>query len=467
MATLKTLIILLVLGILVGACSLTSSPDSDNTEREEQLDPPTARPTQTPTETEPPLVTNTLAPTDLPLPTRFVTATPTRIPAGPTAIPTPEDGSASNITVVPGSMGDIIMTVPGGDDSDIDVGSVGGNTGVVGDLTLPQENQQVYTLNVNGGNVNGGGLNLLGVAVHHFAQNPANTNRYTVIDQAGMLYITEPGGANAFRIEQGPYTQFPAESRETNNAAAELAVWSPDGQYVAFIVNGDQQAADGVWYFQPGAFAPLQLLVDCPFEGFIGCNIVTPPDTIRFWESQEIYWSPDNQRLLVNANLPQQGRRGLMVAAITRNERVRDQRPPLIFYDYGTWGLSGRILASGRNPDGRPTVDWLTAEGVYIEQAFASGLSGLWLGWAVQRPDGGILALGHPISDIGPVAIYQDGVALTVPIGDSFPQRVAWSLDRSAVLIQTATQTLVARIDGTVQAIDPQIGGLAVNWVRD
>jgi hypothetical protein len=331
----------------------------------------------------------------------------------------------------------------------------------------PAADEHVYSLR-SANNVTGGGLNLFNFPILQYAANLTD-NRFSVIDTAGNLFITQAGGVNAIRIDQSPYSQYPAANREQNNAAAEFTAWSPNGQYLAFIVNGDKQAADGVWFFQPGQFGPIQLLVDCPTQGFIGCNIVrpSPQDNIGQWESREIYWSIDSQILLVNVNLPARARRGILIVGVTRDEHVRDQRSPIWLYDYGSWGGDGGILASGRNPDGVSGVFWLNQLGALRQTVFNASASGLWMGWAVQQPGGQIVALGRPGNPDGPVAIYNaSGTALTGLIGDGFPQRVVWSPDRKAVLIETSGHQYVADTSGQITDIAAYTGGLTVNWVR-
>lgn len=422
----RRLIRSVLLVILISACTLTSNPEQDEEE---------ALPTATPTPEIPaapttePLVTSTLVPTSLPIPTTLNNSGSTSTTTGQSA-PTPVPAAPSLAPVAQG--------------------------------------EQSFALQIeDGGSIRGAGINLLPVQIVQFSQNPVNTNRFAVIDQPGMLYITDRGGQNAFRIEQGPYTQYPALSREENNAAAMTSKWSPDGVYLAFIVAGRKQAADGMWYFAPGEWGPLQLLVDCPFEGFIGCNIVQPADPIRFWESLEIHWSPDSQFILTNVNLPSEGRRGLIVSGITRNERIRDQRPPIIFYDYGTWGRDGRILASGRNPEGAVVVDWINRDGSLSENVYPASVNGLWMGWAVQQPNGDIVALGRPAASPGAVAIYNmNGIALTGLIGDAAPQRVEWSPDSSSVLVSAGGRTYIAQTNGQIIDITSASAGLAANWLE-
>lgn len=420
--TLPTLIALLLLAALTG-CNLSGG------DGEAPITIPPA--TDPPTEAGP-----TIDPSTQIAPTAFVQPTPLPIPGQPTVASGPA-------LVLPPTA---VIAAP--------------------DVQPITAEQSAYRLVADTG-ISGQGFDLLDVRIDHYAQNPADGNQYAVIDSAGLLYISGAGGTNAFRVEQGPYTQFPAPTRDENNAAADLAVWSPNGQYVAFVVNGDQQAADGVWYFQPGIFAPLQLLVDCPSFGFIGCNIVRPVDTFMLWESRELHWSPNSEMLLINVDLPTENRRGLLIKPITREERTRDSRPPVLLYEYGSWGADGRILVSGRDPDGAIMVAWLNADGSRDETVFNAGANGLWMGWAVETPDGEIVALGRPQNMDGPVAVYDGaGNPLSAPVGVAFPERVVWSPDRSAVLIETAGRQYVVETNGQITDISDDTGRRAVNWVR-
>ncbi|MDX1991716.1 MAG: hypothetical protein SF029_04980 [bacterium] len=442
----RKFLILLLVGSVLAGCSLGSPSREDS--GEEPIE-------QTEAATAPPIDLTTAA-TATNTRSSFITRTPQGTPAptrsgNPTSLPLPGTRPANAATQPPAASG-------GG--SGIGIGNAPAPISV-----SPVTSAQGFGLTFDGSIASQGISLFTNVTTYNFDQNPANPRQFAVIDQTGLLYITDVGGANAFRIEQGPYTQFPAADRATNNAAAEIVRWSPSGQYVAFIVDGNQQASDGVWYFQPGQFAPLQLIVDCPTEGFPGCLITTPPDNIRRWESEDIAWSPDGQALLVTATLPEQGHGGLMVIGVTRNERVRDNRPPMILYDYGSWGADGRILASGRNPDGLIEVAWLDRSGSVMQRLYQGGT--LWLGWAVQQPNNQIVALGRQGDANGPLAIYDmNGTALTAPIGDAFPSRVLWSPDRSAVYVEAGGRRYVASVGGQVTEITSQSGPLAVNWVR-
>lgn len=421
--------------LLLAGCNLSGSPEQDN---------------------EQALATPTVETLDIEETAEVQNVQPTRtpFPDAPTALPTLNNSS--------GTTGNNTSTTSNTTSQQIQQFSAPV-------LDVPAQGEHAFSLRVDGG-VNGDGLNLLPLATMYYAQNPVSQNTFAVIDTSGNLYITSPNGANAFRIEQGPYTQYPAASLETNNAAARVVAWSPSGQYLAFIVRNEQQASDGVWYFEPGQFGPLQLIVDCPFEGFIGCNIVQPspddPINIRQWTSKEIYWSPDSNTLLVNVNLPQHNRRGIIIMPITRFERVRDMRPPVHLYDFGTWGADGRILASGAGPDNTVNVMWLGADGTAQDVVYPASQNGLWMGWAVERPNGDIIALGAPTANQA-VAIYDmNGNALTEPIGIGFPERVEWSPDRSGVIVEMQGRQYIATIDGQITDITVPTGNTAINWVQ-
>ena len=147
--------------------------------------------------------------------------------------------------------------------------------------------------------------------------------------------------------------------------------------------------------------------------------------------------------------------------------RSRDNRPPVILYDYGTWGTDGRILASGRNPDGASVVAWINSDGNLNEMVYNASANGLWMGWAVERPNGDIVALGAPGAGNSALAIYNmNGTALTLPIGGGFPQRVVWSPDVDAVLVEVNGQRFVAGLDGQIIDITAQTAGAVVNWIQ-
>jgi hypothetical protein len=391
------------------------------------------------------------------------TITPTDTPIAVTDATAESLADLPTQTAVAGAVTRTPFTLPTSAPTTVSVAEVLGEP----EFQAIQEGQTAFALSLDGG-LEGSGLTLLPpVTTFYFAQNPANLNRYVVVDTSGLLYLTDVGGGNAARIDNGPYTQFLPSGRADNNAAVDIALWSPNGQRLAFLINGNLNANDGVWYLEPGGFGPLQLLVDCPIQDFVGCNIVAEPDNYGLWESRELYWSPDSNTLLINVSLPDRGRRGLIYMPITQYDRVRDNRPPILLYDFGTWGSNGRILASGNNPDGISMVSWIRSDGSVIETVYDASANGLWLGWAVERPNGDIVTLGAQGSGNSAVAIYDiNGNALTTTIGSGFPQRVEWSPERDAVLVEVNGQRYIASVNGEILDITAQTAGTVVNWIR-
>jgi hypothetical protein len=320
------------------------------------------------------------------------------------------------------------------------------------------------------GGVSTSRFNLLGDTTL-FERNPANPAEFATTDSSGLLYLTGVNGSGAARIDVSPFSEFIPQSRDENNAYVAAIAWSPNGQYLAFIVNGDKLANDGVWFFTPGAFPPNQLLVDCPNPGFPGCAIVnngSDPDT---WESRSLAWSPGSDTILVGAWLSGESRAGLVIVPVSRNERARDTRPPVFRYQYGIWeNGGGRVLVSGASPDGHVFVGFINRDGSFSELVYDAEANGLWMGFANQARDGSVYALGAPGGRGGPaeaLRIYaMNGQALTGAIGDGFPQRVEWSPDGSAALVVVNGRQYVARINGEVSEITGQASGArAVNWV--
>lgn len=304
-----------------------------------------------------------------------------------------------------------------------------------------------------------------------FERNPVNPDEYVTTDSSGNMYITGVNGGGAYRPDMSPFSQFIAQNRDENTAFVSAARWSPDGQYVAFIVAGRKTANDGVWIFQPGVGVPVQLLVDCASEGFPGCTIVSNPFDPNLWESLSLRWSPNSDAILVSVNLPQEGRTGVLVLPVTFNDRARDTRPMVYRYDYGDWSADGsRILVSGHAPDAHVYVGWLNRDGSFSELVYDSEANGLWMGFAHQARNGQIYALGAPGDRGGPreaLRIYDmSGQPLTAPIGDGFPQRVEWSPDGTAAFVQVNGRQFIANVNGNVTEISGQVApGRAVNWV--
>lgn len=323
-----------------------------------------------------------------------------------------------------------------------------------------------FALSTNGGIV-GTTFSLLNDTVL-FERNPVDPSIYVTTDSTGNMYLTGVNGSGAYRPDMSPFSQFIPLTREDNNAFVPTAKWSPNGQYLAFIVAGRKLANDGVWFFQPGSTPPTQLLVDCPSTNFPGCGIVSNPFDPNLWESQELRWAPTSDAILVRVTLPEESRSGLIVLPLNQSYNTR---PGVFRYEFGSWALDGsRLLVSGRSPDQHVYVGWLNRDGSFSELVYDSEANGLWMGFANQAQNGQIFALGAPGDRGGPreaLRIYNmAGQPITQPIGTLFPERVEWSPDGSAVFVQSEGRQYIANLNGDIREITGQVSGTrAINWV--
>jgi hypothetical protein len=338
-------------------------------------------------------------------------------------------------------------------------------------IAPPLPESRAFALSTDGGLVSTGFSLLRDTFL--FARNPVDPNLFVTTDSSGNLYLTGVNGAGAFRPEESPFSVFFAQSREGNDAYVNAVAWSPDGRYLAFVIAGRMVAKDGVWFVQPGQFPPIQLMVDCPSPGFPGCLITSNPTNPDNWFTTGLVWSPGSDALLGQLTLPGEGGRGaIIILPLTFNDRARDVRPPVFRHDYGSWSRDGsRVLVSGRGPDDNVYVGWINRDGSFSELLYPAADNGLWMGFANQAADGAVYALGAPggrgAPPASPLAIHNmSGQALTGPIGDAFPQRVVWSPDGRAVLVESNGRQYLASINGTITEITGQVSGAnAVNWV--
>jgi hypothetical protein len=334
----------------------------------------------------------------------------------------------------------------------------------------PTAPNRVFGLSTSGG-VTTGGFSLLNDTVL-FERNPVDPNLYVTTDSSGNMYLTGLNGAGAYRPDMSPFSQFVALTRDENNAFVPAAKWSPDGRFLAFVVAGKKTGNDGVWFFQPGQFPPVQLLVDCLPINVPGCSLVSNPFDPDKWESKSLLWSPNSDAVLVGLNLPQEGRGGIVIVSAVNDPNYRITRPPVYRYDYGSWSRDGSyILVSGRGPDMHEYVGWLNRDGSFNKLLIDSEAAGLWMGFANQANDGSVYALGAPGDRNGPqgaLHIYNmSGQAVTGAIGDGFPSRVEWSPDGRAVFVQTNGRQYIANINGDIRDITGQVAGArAINWVN-
>ncbi len=280
--------------------------------------------------------------------------------------------------------------------------------------------------------------------------------------------LTAQDGA---RVRVSPFSDFEPSSADTNQARVRQIGWSPDGNYLAFLVDAEADDRDGVWYIDN----PQHNSISKGYQVFRECPLVMTSCTVDFGGGPFVYnslhfeWNNLSSALLIELYLPQEDRRAFTVVGLNADPT---HLPPIYRYDYASWSWNGtRVLASGGGEDGRVGLRWIDPATGSVQLILDSGARGLWLQDAVEQPSGRIVALGSPDGANSPMRLYDStGTALSEPIGSAAPERVAWSPDRSAVLVVVneglTRRYYIAEVTGRVQEITESVAGaLAVEWI--
>lgn len=343
-------------------------------------------------------------------------------------------------------------------------------------LLLPNEPlTRAFELNTDGVRFTSSELLLpSGFGATTFARNPLDPNRYAVVDGRGLLYLFN-GGLSAEQgalLRTSPFAEPEPPNREANNAIVTQVGWSPDGQYLALLVDAEKDDRDGIWLLPNGQGA-RQIFRECPPPIQNVCTVVIGGEPNRY-TSVRFEWNASSSAVLNTLFLPDENRSAFTVVPLGNDPT---NLPPILRYDFATWSQDGsRILVSGAAGDGRVGLRWVDPATGSAETIFDGSAVGLWVQDAVERPDGQIVALGSPNGASSAQSLYNaSGQAISGQIGTGAPERVAWSPDRSAVLVVVndtsnpagaVRRYYVAQVDGTISEITGQVAGaLAVEWL--
>lgn len=298
-----------------------------------------------------------------------------------------------------------------------------------------------------------------------FVRNPRNAGQYLTTDVLGFFSLITNGQSQGL---PAPFTGFYPSSRAANDQLVTDAAWSPNGRFVAIVIdNPDQkQGSDGVWWYEPGVSAPTQVLINCRPEA-PGCGMVQPVGAPYNWYAASVVWSPDSQRILARTFMYGNDFDGQMGALVLERTTDRSTRGHLIPYEYTDWTSDGtRLVVSGRSSIGGYVFGTVALDGQDYRPAAAAGQ--LWVQHAVQT-DIGLVGLGRAGDMNGAMRLVtQSGTFLTGDIGTTRPVDVKWNPARTAAFVRTEDgRGFLASTNGQVEDISGRLGDIqAVAWVQ-
>ncbi|MEO1165630.1 MAG: hypothetical protein AAFV98_17725 [Chloroflexota bacterium] len=294
-----------------------------------------------------------------------------------------------------------------------------------------------------------------GRGVRLFAANPADPNSFARTDANGLLTFAPIGGGETQVTTSPFFIGFGVDSAETNENFVSDITWSPNGQRLAFIVqpaSGTDNVNAGVWFWDQGSNSTGVLLHDCPFEGYTSCGLTNRP--ISNWQSIDVEWSPNSNRVVITAFSISEGRQVIFVSEMNFVTR-RPEAPPLLRWDNAQWLNNSELLVSGRAPDGGSRIAIFDTQFGTETILYNASANGQFFVDAAQRADGQLVAIGREGDANGAYRLYRidNGVATPISgfIGDRAPDRITWSANYGeAVLTFGGQQVIVNTRSGSV-----------------
>lgn len=348
---------------------------------------------------------------------------------------------------------------------------------------FPRQSDQAFVLTTTGGlqvgQLTGAELPFSTIDIDYA---PTAPNRWARVDRFGIIRYVSPENTVEIPYEFPPFFQgyFVQEPPDNKTFVREVE-WSPDGTMLAFRSENElvqltsPELNQGVWFYAPffelATDPSYQILRHCPPF----CSAAGTRDDDPGWRSTSLEWSSDNNAILIGLRLLDTNRRALTVRFSNRdaNQTQAGLPPTPLFYEFGHWAQDGQnIMVSGRDGQDIPVFGTVGRDGSLPQTIPASVIGLNWVQDAVDTidPETGdrrLLMLGSAISPESPLQIVDgNGDVLTEPIGDAAPQRVLWSPDRQAVLLEVDGLTYVALLDGTIYDLTSVVQGSPnLDWV--
>lgn len=345
----------------------------------------------------------------------------------------------------------------------------------VPDFEAPEESGRAFALSVTETGIQLGEIQQSFGGTIDIDYNPADPQRWARVDNFGILRFVDIGNAD---IAEGVYTfspffdGFQAPSPAENKYFVRNVEWSSDGRMLAFYSDNPtiDDIGQGLWFWQPvqelANDPAYQLMRPCPTY----CDTAGVAENYAGWDILDFEWSSDNSTILVTTNALEYNRRALTVRFAQRADPPpATVAPTFLLFDYGHWDNSGQqIIVSGNDADNNVVFGTVDRAGGNPVVTLASDIGMAWVQDAVQQSDNSLLMLGSTLSPDSPLQIInQDGQALTPTIGNTAPDTVVWSPNKTAVLLQIADETYVATVDGTVYNITSEIDSSPnIDWVN-
>ncbi|MEO1287388.1 MAG: hypothetical protein AAFV93_06440 [Chloroflexota bacterium] len=341
---------------------------------------------------------------------------------------------------------------------------------------MPPESGRAFALSVTADGIQLGEIQQTFGGTIDIDYNPADPQRWARVDNFGILRFVDLGNPN---IVEGTYTfspffdGFQAPSASENKYFMRDVEWSPDGRMLAFYSENNtiSDLDQGLWFWQPiqelSTDPAYQLLRPCPQF----CSAAGLPSNYAGWTVLDFEWSSDNNAILVTTEAFEYGgRRALSVRFAQRvDPPPATVAPDFLLYEYGHWSSNGQqIIVSGRGPEDTILFGSVDRSGGSPVVTLASDIGMAWVQDAVQQSDGTLVMLGSTLSENAPLQLVDgEGTRLTPPIGDSAPDSISWSPDKTAVMLTIDDAVYVASVDGTVYDITAQLDGSPnVDWVN-